>query len=146
MNPFDNLLNDTIILERNIKEERNCNYTKIYDLSKIDSREDLSFEEKRNILIAIKKILLSTNLFFYEDIHSEITIYIITKIILFLFFIFIYCPLYKLYFYPSEDQRNSLNECSFWQKLLVFMVFYGMDSPKTSKENELMKIMNFYAQ
>ena len=26
------------------------------------------------------------------------------------------------------------------------MVFYGMDSPKTSKENELMKIMNFYAQ
>ena len=26
------------------------------------------------------------------------------------------------------------------------MVFYGMDSPKASKENELMKIMNFYAQ
>lgn len=69
MKPFDNFLSDTIILERNIKEERNCNYTKIYDLSKIDSREDLSFEEKRNILITIKKILLSTNLFFYEHIR-----------------------------------------------------------------------------
>ena len=70
MKPFDNLLSDTIILERNIEKELNCNYTKIYDLPKIDSREDLSFEEKRNILIAIKKILLSTNLSFYENIHS----------------------------------------------------------------------------
>ena len=49
MSSFNDFLNDTIILNRNIEEELNCNYTKIYDLSKIDTREDLSFEEKRNI-------------------------------------------------------------------------------------------------
>ena len=55
MSSFNDFLNDTIILNRNKEEELNCNYTKIYDLSKKDTREDLSFEEKRDILVTIKK-------------------------------------------------------------------------------------------
>ena len=123
MSSFNDFLNDTIILNRNIEEELNCNYTKIYDLSKIDTREDLSFEEKRNILVTIKKILLSTSLYFCANKYPQIISYLLTKIILFLFFIFIYCPLYKYYFYPTDEERKSLNECSFWKKLSSFLYF-----------------------
>ena len=147
MSSFNDFLKDTIMLNRNIEEELNCNYTKIYDLSKIDTREDLSFEEKRNILVTIKKILLSTSLYFCANKSPEIITYLLTKIILFLFFIFIYSPLYKYYFYPTDEERKSLNECSFWKKLMIFFIFYYLDrNPDISKESKVGKIMNFYAQ
>ena len=57
MSSLNNFLDNTIIINRNINEELNCNFTKIYDLSKIYSKKNLSFEEKQNILITIKKIV-----------------------------------------------------------------------------------------
>ena len=108
------------MLNRNIEEELKCNYIKIYDLSKIDSKEHISFEEKKNILITIKKILLSTNLYFYSSFFVDMIIKLIKTTIFFLFFIIIYSPIYKAYFYSPEDINNPPKECSFWQKMFCF--------------------------
>ena len=50
-----------IILKRNDEEEKNLNYKKIYDLSKIDMLKDITPENKLTLLITIKKIILCTN-------------------------------------------------------------------------------------
>jgi hypothetical protein len=44
---LENLKNSSIYLKRNREEEIRRNYTKIYDLSKINKFENISFEEKK---------------------------------------------------------------------------------------------------
>jgi hypothetical protein len=147
MSSFNNFLDNTIMLDRNRNEELNCNFTKIYDLSKIDSKENLSFEQKQNILITIKKILLSTNLYFYTNFFSDLITSSLKTVISFLFFILVYTPLYKAYFYQSEEKKNPPNGCPFYQKLLCFFIFWLIDRKSDiPKVKEIKKIMNFYAQ
>ena len=95
---MDNLKKNSIILVRNREEEIKLNYTKIYDLSKIDTIENISFEEKRNLLITIKKILLSINEYILSSNILEIIKYILLSTVIFLSFIIIYCPFYRIYF------------------------------------------------
>ena len=56
-----NSIQESIILERNDEAEKNLNYKKIYDLSKIDMLKDLNSDKKNILLKTIKKILLCTN-------------------------------------------------------------------------------------
>ena len=147
MSSFNNFLDNTIIINRNINEELNCNFTKIYDLSKIDSKKNLSFEEKQNILITIKKILLSTNLYFYTNFFSDLIIISVKTVISFLFLILVYTPLYIAYFYQSEEKKNIPNGCPFYQKLLCFFIIWLIERKSDiPKVKEIKKIMNFYAQ
>ena len=120
---MDNLRKNSIILRRNREEESNHNYTKIYDLSKIDNIENINFDEKKNLLIAIKKILLSTNEYILSNNIVEIARYILLSIAIFLSFIILYCPFYKSYFLHAEKENNSINESSFFQKLYCYFFF-----------------------
>ena len=63
---------DKLVLKRNNISEREFNYTKIYDLSRIDEIPSLNQEKKILLLSSIKKILLCTNK--YIDIFNFITI------------------------------------------------------------------------
>lgn len=151
MKSFDSFVSDTIMLIRNDDEEIKCNYTKIYDLSKIDSKEHISLEEKKNILIAIKKILLSTYLYFYSTFFVHIIMKLLKTTLFFLFFIIIYSPIYRAYFYSPEDINNPPQECTFWEKIICFYYLFilGYNSFRNkefSRMDEVKKIMNFYAQ
>ena len=42
-----NDIQESLLLERNDEEEKNFNYKKIYDLSKIDILKDLNVEKKK---------------------------------------------------------------------------------------------------
>ena len=142
------LKRNSIILLRNREEEINLNYTKIYDLSKIDTIENISFQEKRNLLISIKKILLSINEYILSSNILEIIRYILLSTIIFLVFVIIYCPIYKIYFLNPE---KDLNESSFFQKLYCYffleiceVIFRIVFNHK--KTNRVKKVMSYYAK
>ena len=144
---MDNLKKNSIILVRNREEEIKLNYTKIYDLSKIDTIENISFEEKRNLLITIKKILLSINEYILSSNILEIIKYILLSTVIFLSFIIIYCPFYRIYFL---DSKKGINESSFFQKLYCYFFFEICEIIfrmifNNIKKNKIKKIMISYA-
>ena len=149
---LDSLKNNSIFLKRNREEEIYKNYTKIYDLSKIDKLENISFEEKRNLLITIKKILLSTNEYISSSNTLEIVKYFIVSTIIFVSFIIIYCPLYKSFYLSRDKQKyDSFEESTFFQKLYCYFIFeilevifrIGLNYIKTKK---VRKVMTAYAK
>ena len=119
---FENLKKNSIILKRNKEEELDLKYTKIYDLTQLNKIEDMTMEEKTNILITIKKILLSTNDYISASNVIEITRYILMSTLIFIVFIIIYTPIYKNFLLP-EKVLDSLNESSFFQKLYCYFFF-----------------------
>ena len=148
---MDELKKNRIVLRRNREEEINNNYTKIYDLSKIDEIENISFEDKRNLLITIKKILLCTNEYIISNNILEIIRYIILSFIIFILFIILFCPIYKSYFYFSDKQIDSSNESSFFQKFYCYFLFEFLEIIfrivfNNIKKRKIKKIMKNYAQ
>lgn len=121
---LNSLKNNSILLKRNREEEISKNYTKIYNLSKIDQLENISFEEKRNLLITIKKILLSTNEYISSSNTLEIVKYLIISTTIFISFIIIYCPIYKsFYLWRDKQILDSFEESTFFQKLYCYFIF-----------------------
>ena len=148
---MDEFKKNRIILRRNREEEINNNYTKIYDLSKINEIENISFEDKRNLLITIKKILLCTNEYIISNNILEIIRYILLSSIIFILFIIIFCPIYKSYFYFSNKQLDSSNESSFFQKFYCYFFFEVLEIIfrivfNNIKKRKIKKIMKNYAQ
>jgi hypothetical protein len=148
---FEKLKNNFFILKRNRSEERYFNYTKIYDLSKIDTIENISFEEKRNILITIKKILLSTNDYITTSNITEIIKYIMLSTVVFLLYIILYTNFYKAYFIVLGNHTDSYMELSFMQKIyyyysfelleIMFRIIYNI-----IKKKKIKKVMVYYAR
>ena len=120
-NPSKN--KDIIILKRNQKEEENNNYTKIYDLSLIDSIKDITPEEKFNILCTIKKIILCTNNYMDSVLDLEIFGYLSIIILTFILYYLILLPIFK-YFIFSEQQNEFINtnkQFNFLKKLKIYL-------------------------
>ena len=117
---FQSQKNNSSILLRNKIEELNLNYSKIYDLSLIDKIENITLEEKNALLALIKKIILATNEFMFELVNRQLRIYSILSIIIFIFFITIYSPIYKYFFITEKD---SYKELTFFAKLAFFFVW-----------------------
>ena len=116
------LTNNSIILVRNRDQEVNLNYTKIYDLSKIDKINDISLEEKTNLLITIKKILLITNEHICYNNIIEIIRYLILSTLIFFGFLLLYHPFYTSY-YLTDEKKKFLNESTFFQKFYCYYFF-----------------------
>ena len=140
--------NNSIILKRNRENEMNFNYSKIYDLAQIDQIENITFEEKKNLLIDIKKILLITNEYIVSGNILEILKYLILSIIIFVLFLLFYCPIYKSFFLASDV---SINESSFLEKLFCYFFFEILEITfrivyNNIKEKKVRKIMKIYAQ
>ena len=140
------LKKQSIILKRNREEELNLNYKKIYDLSKIDTIENISFEEKKNLLITIKKILLCTNDYITSSNILEIIRYCIVAVVIFISYILIYCPIYKIYTKSSDLQEPSIFEkiyCYFFFEVIeiTFRIVLNI-----LKKNKIKKIMHNYAK
>lgn len=147
---FENLKKNSIILKRNKEEELDLKYTKIYDLTHLNKIEDMTTEEKTNLLITIKKILLSTNDYISASNVIEITRYILMSIIIFIAFIIIYTPIYKN-FILEEKVYDSLNESSFFQKLYCYFFFEILELIfriilNEMKSKKVFKVMKFYAR
>ena len=109
--------NTSAILSRNKNEELNLNYSKIYDLSLIDGIENITLEEKNYLFAMVKKIILCTNEFMFDLIYRQLKIYSILSVIIFIFFIIIYSPIYKYFFVTEND---SYQELTYWEKLAFF--------------------------
>lgn len=112
---------EEIILKRNNDEEQKLNFTKIYDLSKIDMLKDLTPDKKYSLLITIKKILLCTNK--YVDIcnTNEIYKYCLMSFGIFLLYIFFLSPSIKIYLL-TEEQSISLQEYSLILKFWYYFI------------------------
>ena len=117
---------EQIRLIRNNQEEINKNYTKIYDLSKIDSLKNIIPQEKYLLLYTIKKVLLCTKYFNYN--------YLIKKFFQdILFYVFIYI-IYCIFLYPLfllsivlEEQRTAIINYTFGKK---FIIYFSIHSSK----------------
>ena len=96
-----------ITLKRNDEAERNLNYKKIYDLSKIDKLGDIEPNKKYYLLIAIKKILLCTNK--YIDICNikELLQYCFMSFVIFIIYIVFISPIIKIYVLTEEESISS---------------------------------------
>ena len=103
----------SIVLKRNRENEINLNYSKIYDLSRIDEIENITFEEKKDLLIDIKKILLITNEYILSSNVLEIAKYLILSFIIFILFLIFYCPVYKSFFYHQAIKKYLLKNLLF---------------------------------
>ena len=149
---LENLKNSSIYLKRNREEEIRRNYTKIYDLSKLNKFENISFEEKKNLLITIKKILLSTNDYILSSNTLEILKYFLVSITIFILFIIIYCPLYRGYYLSPEKQTfNTYEESTFFQKLYCYFFFEFIEVIfriilNAYKTKKVKKVMRGYAK
>ena len=149
---------DKLVLKRNNISEREFNYTKIYDLSRIDEIPSLNQEKKILLLSSIKKILLCTNK--YIDIFNlkEFIQYIIVSIGIFILYISILSPFYEIIII-SEEKMKNLGDYTMINKLYHFIIghileiifriiFNYLRQKKTKKimmyyaENELNKIRN----
>ena len=108
-----------ITLKRNDEAEKNLNYKKIYDLSKIDMLGDIDPSKKYYLLIAIKKILLCTNK--YVDICNikEILQYCLMSFIIFIIYIVIISPIIKIYLL-TEEESISLDEFNVIKKFYYY--------------------------
>lgn len=148
-NISQNLKSNAIIMKRKREEEINKNYTKIYDLSKLDKYEIIPFEEKRNILITIKKILLATNDYIKTCNYMETLKYIIISTMIFLFFITLYCPIYNFYYFSSG--KELFEESTLFQKIYCFYFFEVIEvifriTINHIKVKKVKKVMNGYAK
>lgn len=112
--------NTSAILSRNKNEELNLNYSKIYDLSLIDGIENITLEEKNYLFAMVKKIILCTDEFMFDLIYRQLKIYSILSVIIFIFFIIIYSPIYKYFFVTEND---SYQELTYWEKLAFFFLY-----------------------
>lgn len=147
-----------IVLERNSNEEINLNYKKIYDLSKLDLIEKITQEEKLNLLITIKKLLLCTNDYLDTSNTLDLIRYTILTFVIFILYHILYDPIYKIYFL-TEEQTNALPEFTLYQRIkyyyaielleVVFRLAFNSRKKKKVRKlmlyygrNELNKIMN----
>jgi len=136
----------SIVLKRNREEEINLNYKKIYDLSKIDNLEELSFEEKKNLLITIKKVLLCTNDYISSSNILEILKYFFMTTFIFILYIIIYSPIYK-----TLLKSDLLQELSLLDKIYYYFFFDIIEIAfrivlNAFKRRKVKKIMRCYAK
>ena len=110
-----------IILKGNDEEEKNLNYKKIYDLSKIDMLRDITPANKLNLLITIKKLILCTNKYIDICNSKEIIKYCIMSAIIFFIYIFFFSPLIKIYFL-TEEQSHKLEYFDITTKLYYYTI------------------------
>ena len=110
-----------IILERNDEEEKNLNYKKIYDLSKVDMLQELDPERKNILLRTIKTILLCTNKYIYLFDKKEMINRFFASIIFFLFYIFVITPIIHNCFLTEEENHN-LENFGISQKLFYYAI------------------------
>ena len=141
---------DKLVLKRNNISEREFNYTKIYDLSRIDEIPSLNQEKKILLLSSIKKILLCTNK--YIDIFNlkEFIQYIIVSIGIFILYISILSPFYEIIII-SEEKMKNLGDYTMINKLyhfiighileIIFRIIFNYLRQKKTK-----KIMMYYAE
>lgn len=115
---------EQIRLIRNNQEEINKNYTKIYDLSRINSLKNISPQEKYLLLCTIKKVLLCTKYinfyFLIKNLLQDILFYVFTYII---YCIFLY-PLYLLSI-VLEEQRTAIIEYTFIKKFIIYFSIHS---------------------
>ena len=147
-----------IILKRNDEKERQLDYKKIYDLSKLDSIPTLIPQKKYSLLLTIKKILLCTNKYITICNTKEIIQYIIVSFCIFLVYICILSPAYEI-FLLTEEKAQKLSDYNFLHKFfhysisqvieIIFRILFNyLRLRKTKKfmlyfaENELNKIRN----
>lgn len=141
---------ERIILERDPKEEVKLNYTKIYDLSKLDTISNIKPEEKLNLLITIKKLLLCTNDYLDTCNSVELIRYIILTIVIFFLYIILFSPIYKIYFL-SEEQANALPEINIIKKFIYYYLIEFIEILfriifNIKKRNKVRKIMLYYGK
>jgi len=123
MNKSNNI-QGSLLLERNDEAEKNFNYKKIYDLSKIDMLKDLNSEKKNILLKTIKKILLCTNKYIIEYDRKEMRTFIFGSIIYFIIYILIISPMIH-YFFLTDEESQELENFSISQKLFYFCIYRG---------------------
>lgn len=150
--------NKKVILKRKDEEEKNSNYTKIYDLSELDKIPNIDTEEKYNLLITIKKLLLCTNKYIDICNRKEMLQYCLASFVIYIIYILILSPLIKIYFL-TEEQSNSLQYFNIFKKFWYYslsqfieisirLLFNYYRKFKTTKillyyaRNELNKIKN----
>jgi len=142
---------ETIILKRNKKEENN-NYTKIYDLSLIDSIKDITPEEKFTLLCTIKKIILCTNNYMHS-IFIEISVYLFVYFLTFILYYIVLLPIFK-YFILTEEQNefiNKVKQYNFIEKIKIFFKCHSIElivkmPEKISIKNKIKKLYLYYAK
>ena len=119
---FENTYNNNcLILKRNDEEERKLNYTKIYDLSIIDTIPYINQEQKYSILIEIKKILLCTNKYIEICNIKEIFNYILMSIVIFIIYAVFFSPSIQIYLL-TEQQSNDLQYFTFTKKFFYYNI------------------------
>jgi len=149
---------DKLILKRNYEREREKNYKKIYDLSKIDEIPGLNPSKKYELLLTIKKILLCTNKYIDFCNANELSQYIIVSFGIFIAYITILSPFYEIIILSEERikklgnycVRNKLGHYFLGQmpEIIFRIIFNYLRKRKTRKtmkyyaENELNKIRN----
>ena len=157
----NNRFQEKIILKRIDEEEKNLNYTKIYDLSILDTLPEINAEKKFSLLITIKKILLCTNK--YVDIcnNKEILQYCFMAFVVFFIYIVSLSPLVQIYF-MTEEQSDSLQDFNVFIKFgyysisqileILFRIFFNYYRKRKMTKiflyyarNELNKIKNFFS-
>ena len=115
---------EQINLIRNNQEEINKNYTKIYDLSKIDSLKNITPQEKYLLLCTIKKVLLCTkyfnNNYLIKKLFQDILFYVFTYII---YYILLY-PLFLLSI-VLEEQRTAIINYTFIKKFIIYFTIHS---------------------
>ena len=111
--------NKKVILKRKDEEEKNSNYTKIYDLSELDKIPNIDTEEKYNLLITIKKLLLCTNKYIDICNRKEMLQYCLASFVIYIIYILILSPLIKIYFL-TEEQSNSLQYFNIFKKFWYY--------------------------
>ena len=115
---------EQINLIRNNQEEINKNYTKIYDLSKIDSLKNITPQEKYLLLCTIKKVLLCTkyfnNNYLIKKLFQDILFYVFTYIIYYILLL----PLFRLSI-VLEEQRTAIINYTFIKKFIIYFTIHS---------------------
>ena len=117
-----NSIQESILLERNDEAEKNLNYKKIYDLSKIDMFKDLNSNKKNILLKTIKKILLCTNKYIELYDRKEMLTFIFGSFTYFIIYILIISPIIH-YFFLTEEESLKLENFGISQKLFYFCIY-----------------------
>ena len=110
-----------IILKRKDEEEKNLNYTKIYDLSQLDIIPEINSEKKYSLLITLKKILLCTNKYIDICNKKEIFQYSLASLFIFLLYAIFLSPIIKIYFL-TEEQSNALQYFNIFKQFCCYLI------------------------
>ena len=110
-----------IILKRKDEEEKNLNYTKIYDLSQLDMIPEINSEKKYSLLITLKKILLCTNKYIDICNKKEIFQYSLASLIIFVLYTIFLSPIIKIYFL-TEEQSNALQYFNIFKQFWYYSI------------------------